>query len=377
MVQRIAIKPIKSFISPGKVLVLYGPRRVGKTTLLLKLQKNLENTPLYLNGEERAVKEIFSSHDSGRIKGYIGKSKTIFLDEAQHITDIGENLKLLSDTFKDLSLIVSGSSSFDLAQKTGEPLTGRKEVVILYPFSQMELVQNFGEAQTINRLEESLIFGSYPEVFSLNPYIDKERYLKNLAESYLYRDALMMEEIRRPEKIFDLLRLLAFQIGQEVSLTELGSCLGLSRNTVIRYLNILEKSFVVKNIRGFSQNLRSEVVKNSRYYFWDNGVRNAVISNFNSIASRNDIGMLWENFLVMERLKTQSHLEIISNNYFWRTYERQEIDWVEEREGKLFGYEFKWQKKDMKVPRLWKENYPEASYEVFTRENYLEFLLKK
>lgn len=374
LVKRGLQKQIGSLLRPGKVLVLYGPRRVGKTTLLRLVAEELAEKPPFLNGEERLVKEVFSSHDSARIGGLIGPAKTVFLDEAQHIPDIGENLKLLVDTFPEVAVLATGSSSFDLAKKTGEPLTGRREVLTLYPLSQLELVENFGRAKVLAKLEETLLFGSYPEVVNLSGYEEKGHYLRNLAEAYLYRDALMLEDIRRPEKIFDLLRLLAFQIGQEVSLTELAGNLQLSRNTVWRYLDVLGKSFVLMNIRGFSRNLRSEVTKNSRYYFWDNGVRNAVISNFNLLNSRNDLGMLWENFLAIERIKAQNSWGQLANNYFWRTYEKQEIDWVEERGGRLLGFEFKWQKVVNQAPRLWRQTYPEASFRTVTKDNYLDFV---
>lgn len=376
MITRAAENQVLELLQPGKVLILYGPRRVGKSTLLRTISKRLSEEPLIVNGEEKLVGDVFSSHDSARFQGFIGNHKILFIDEAQHIPEIGENLKLLVDTLPEVSILATGSSSFDLVQKFGEPLTGRKNVVTLYPVSQLELTKNFGEASTLSSLEERLTFGSYPEVVTSVSFEKKEEYLRFLTDSYLYRDVLQIEEVRNPTKIYDLLRLLAFQIGQGVSLNELAGNLGISRNTVVRYLYLLEKSFVLINIRGYSRNLRKEITKNSRYYFWDNGVRNAVISNFNLLNVRDDVGRLWENFLVSERIKTQSYSKTFSNNYFWRTYEGQEIDWVEERGGNIFGFEFKWSKEKSKIPSSWQKAYPNAQYSVVSNLNYLNFLTK-
>lgn len=273
-----------------------------------------------------------------------------------------------------LTVIASGSASFDLAQKIGEPLTGRKKTLLLYPISAREIIRMTDTNHYLSMLETSLIYGEYPELFSLPSDDARREYLLGLIDSLLLKDILDMEQVKGAKKLLDLLTLIAFQIGKEVSLTELGSSLDLHKDTVARYLDLLEKSFIVKNIRGFSRNLCKEVTKNSRYYFYDNGIRNAVINNWNPISRRDDISMLWENYIVMERFKKQSYENLHANNYFWRTYDQKEIDWVEEREGKLFGYEIKWLDDSPKASLSWVETYSEASYEVMNRENFLDFI---
>lgn len=366
---------LENYIHPGKILILYGPRRVGKTTLIQTFQAKYSDTSLLLNGEERLIKEAFSSHESLKMKQLIGSKKIIFLDEAQHIPHIGDNLKLLIDTHPDLTLVATGSSSFDLNHQIGEPLTGRAYTQIMYPISQSELINNWGVVKTRQHLEEFLLFGSYPEALTLEDIAAKKKYLESLVDSYLLRDAVRLEEIKYSDKLLDLLKLLAFQIGHEVSLTELASNLNLSRNTVVRYLYLLQKSFVIFEVRGFTRNLRSEIAKNHRFYFWDNGIRNAVISSFNPLSLRSDIGQLWENFLASERIKHLSYTQNPAHYFFWRTYSQQEIDWVEETENSLSGYEFKWPAKLVKIPPLWHKNYPQAKFTVINPNNYLDFLV--
>lgn len=376
MINRDIFPKITQVLEPKKVVLLYGPRRVGKTTLLNKIAQSEKKGVQLIDGEDRGVQEILSSGRIQTLKEFIGHNKLLLLDEAQKIPDIGTNLKLLVDHFPDLQILASGSASFSLAQKVGEPLTGRKKTFHLYPLSLKELLKHYGmenrETLTKNNL---MIYGGYPETFHLNNE-EKASYLKELIQSSLFRDILEMENIRNPKKLQDLLILLAFQIGKEVSLNELGNQLDLHKDTVFRYLDLLEKSFVIINIRGFSRNLRKEVTKNSRYYFYDNGIRNALINNFNSLSLREDTGALWENFIVTERLKKQTYEGINSNNYFWRTYDQQEIDWVEEREGKLFGYEIKWAqpKKSPKVPSAWKQAYPQAAFSLIHSGNYIDFI---
>lgn len=376
VIERLVSGKFLESLEPGKVLVLYGPRRSGKTFLLEHLRGELERNGrvLFLKGESRIVQENLSTEIPERLVSYIGDAKTLVIDEAQKVPSIGLNLKLIVDSMPDLTVIASGSASFDLAQKIGEPLTGRKKTLLLFPVSAREIIQTFDTNHYLSTLETSLIYGGYPELFSLPSDDDRRDYLSGLIDSLLLKDILDMEQVKGAKKLFDLLTLIAFQIGREVSLTELGSALDLHKDTVARYLDLLEKSFIVKNIRGFSRNLRKEVTKNSRYYFYDNGVRNAVINNWNPISRRDDIGMLWENYIVMERLKKQSYLNLRSNNHFWRTYDQKEIDWVEEREGKLFGYEIKWSDDSPKAPSSWIETYPGASYEVVNRDNFLDFI---
>lgn len=306
----------------------------------------------------------------------MGKNTSVLIiDEAQKIPNVGENLKILVDYFPQLKIIASGSASFNLAQKLGEPLTGRKKTYTLYPVSVSELIKTKDLNYYEEIFEQHLIYGGYPEVFQKNSLVEKEEYLKNLINDYLFKDILELDRVKNPKILRDLLGLVAFQIGKEVSLTELSQRLEVNKKTVARYLDLLEKSFIVINIRGLSRNLRKEIYQNSRWYFYDNGVRNALINNFNLINLRDDVGVLWENYVVIERLKKQSYAPIFSNNYFWRTYDQKEIDWVEEREGKLFGYEIKWEKKNkVKPPKAWLETYKNALYSVITRGNYLKFV---
>ncbi len=374
---RNALGQLKEKLSPETVVVLYGPRRTGKTFLLKKIAKDLikKEEILFVNGEFFETQRWLSSQNPKLMKQYIGNANIFIVDEAQKVPNIGQNLKLLVDTYPKLKIIASGSASFDLAKQVGEPLTGRKKTVSLFPISVSEVIETYGREYYESLFEENLIFGFYPKLFSLKSRQEKKEYLEELTNAYLFKDILEMDGIRNSKKIKDLLRLLAFQIGKEVSLQELGSSLDLHKDTVFKYLDLLEKSFVIINIRGFSRNLRKEVNKTSRYYFYDNGIRNALINNFNDIGLRNDIGELWENFVIIERIKKQSYQSIYSNNYFWRTYDQKEIDWVEERDGKLYGYEIKWNdKKKVKEPKLWKETYDNAEFKVINKENYLEFV---
>jgi predicted AAA+ superfamily ATPase len=278
------------------------------------------------------------------------------------------------DEIADLKIIITASSALDINKNTGEPLTGRKFTFNLFPFSENEFNQTENAFSKDEKVKQRLVFGSYPELIHINNQEDKKDYLNELISSYLLKDILAYENIESSQKIFNLLRLIAFQIGGEVSYQELGKKLGVSKNTVEKYLDLLQKVFILKKVEGFSRNLRKEITKNSRWYFVDNGIRNAVIANFNAIEIRNDIGQLWENYMISERLKYQQNTRLSSNNYFWRTYTQQEIDWVEERDGQLFGYEFKWKKSKIKSSTLWLKTYPEATFEVITKDNFSEWL---
>jgi len=368
------LKKLKKLAVPGKVVVIYGARRTGKTTLLNEFLKDESKTHLLVSGEDITVHSYLSSQSVEKLKSFVGKAKLLVVDEAQKIPNIGTNLKLIIDHLAGIRVVVTGSSSFDLARHTGEPLTGRKYTLKLFPLAQMEIGQIEKVHQTDANLENRLIFGAYPEVVLMNDNKGREKYLKEIVSSYLYKDILELDGIRHSAKIIRLLQLLAFQIGKEVSLTELGTSLSMSKNTVERYLDLLEKAFVLHRLTGFSRNLRSEIIKNCRYYFLDTGVRNALINNFNPLEQRNDCGELWENYLIMERLKKQEYLDEPANNFFWRTYTRQEIDFVEERKGRLFGYEIKWGKAKPKPPKIWQSAYPEASYELINSVNYLKFI---
>ena len=367
------LQHLKSLVAPGKVVIIYGPRRVGKTTLLKNYLSN-EQGYLFVSGEDIFIQEFLSSQSIEKLKNFIGDKTLLVIDEAQCIPLIGKNLKLIVDHLSHVRIIATGSSTFDLTKQLGEPLTGRKSVIKMYPIAQFELNQIENLASTKANLESRMVYGSYPEVITLSTDTLRRQYLHELISSYLLKHILAYEGVQKSKKLFDLLILLAFQVGKEVSHNELATQLGISKTTVDKYLDLLEQVFVLVNIRGFSRNLRSEVTKTSRYYFYDVGIRNALINNFNTFSRRDDIGLLWENYLVMERLKKQQHNHIWSNNFFWRTYDQKEIDWVEEREGKLFAYEFKWGKPVVKPPKIWAETYPEASYECITQENYLEFI---
>jgi hypothetical protein len=361
-------------IAVQKAIIIYGPRRCGKTTLLNKLVVSAKEGYLFVNGEDISVQEYLESQSIEKLKSFLGKKKMLIIDEAQKIKNIGLNIKLILDNISKVKVIASGSSSFDLAKQVGEPLTGRKITLKMYPLAQLELSNIQSRVQIDACLEERLIYGSYPEVILNKNNTKNITYLREIVNSYLYKDILELERIRHSDKITRLLQLLAFQIGKEVSYNELSTKLGMSKNTIERYLDLLEKSFVVFKLRGFSRNLRKEITKNPRFYFYDTGIRNALINNFNPLTMRDDLGMLWENYIIIERLKKQEYLNINSNNYFWRTYNQKEIDLVEERKGKLFGYEIKWQSKREKIPKEWKEAYKNSNYQLITKENYLDFI---
>jgi len=367
------LKRLKSLVQPGKVIVIFGPRRVGKTTLLHQFLADA-GPHIFVTGEDIFTREALTSGSIEKLKAFIGDHDLLVIDEAQHIPNIGLNLKLIVDHLPHVKVIATGSSTFDLAKEMGEPLTGRKLTIRIYPLAQIELNQIQNAAQTKAQLEARLIYGSYPEIITHNNDAMRKEYLRDLVSSYLFKDILAFDGVKKSKKLIDLLTLLAFQIGHEVSISEIASQLGMSKMTVERYLDLLEQVFVLINIRGFSRNLRIEVSKTSRYYFYDIGVRNALINNFNSLNQRNDHGALWENYIVLERLKKQEYTQLWSHNYFWRTYDQKEIDWVEERDGHLFGYEIKWGNTIAKAPKLWLSTYSNASFECINESNYLKFI---
>jgi len=365
---------LKKLISPQKAVVIYGPRRCGKTTLITEMLKNVSEKYLLTSGEDIAVRDYLESESIEKLRSFIGSNTLLVIDEAQKVRNIGTNIKLILDHIPQTKIVATGSSSFDLAKHIGEPLTGRKFTLRLFPLAQLELAPLENAAETAARLEERLIYGSYPEVVLTRDPAQRILYLKEVVSSYLYKDILELEGVRSSDKLIRLLQLIVFQIGKEVSCTELGTQLGISKNTVERYLDLLEKAFVIFRLRGFSRNLRKEITKNSRYYFYDTGIRNALINNFNPLSLRDDIGMLWENYIICERMKKQEYTGIASNNYFWRTYDKKEIDFVEEHEGKLYGYEIKWAPGRTRIPELWIATYPNALFDTITRENYSSFI---
>ncbi len=366
---------LDKYLKKGKVLVIFGPRQVGKTTLLKNFLLKTKLKYRFDNGEDFRIAELFSSKNPDRLTEYAKGYELVVIDEAQRIPDAGLGLKMLIDNNPDLMVVATGSSSFELSGTVGEPLTGRKRTLTMFPVSQMELSEVFNRYDLEEQLENLLVYGSYPEVITAESKEEKCRIVSELAHSYLLKDIIAFERIRNSRVIFDLLRLLAFQTGNEVSFSEIAKSIGIDAKTVNRYIDILEKSFVIVRLTGFSRNLRKEIVKKNKYYFYDTGIRNALILNFNPINIRNDIGSLWENFLFIERAKRNFYKGIMLNSYFWRTWNQQEIDLVEERETKLFGYEFKYGNKTPKAPTLWNETYDNASFEVVNRQNYLDFVL--
>ena len=376
-------------IKPNKALVILGARQVGKTTLLKdylatlnpvrnKISNGVNKTVKYKLdvGDDIRVQEIINSMNFSKIKEYAEGYELIAIDEAQKIKNIGQGLKIMVDQIPGIKIIATGSSSFELAGQIGEPLTGRKRTLTLYPISQIELRNLYNNYELKSRLEEYLIYGSYPEVIVSKTLEEKKRILNEIVGSYLLKDILELEKVKGSKILLDLLRLLAFQVGNEVSLSELGEKLGLDYKTIARYLDLFEKSFVIYSLRGFSRNLRKEITKKSKYYFYDNGVRNAVIANFNPLELRDDIGKLWENFIISERVKKQSYKNIYANNYFWRTWDGKEIDFIEERSGRLYAYEIKWSIKTIpsQPPQDWKSAYSDSIFKVISQDNYLEFI---
>jgi predicted AAA+ superfamily ATPase len=368
-------KNLEEEFRKNRVLILYGPRRTGKTTLLSNYLKLCGKKYRLETGENVRIREILGSMDITILKEFAEEYDIVAIDEAQLIPEIGNILKLLVDQVPDTKFIATGSSSFELTQKLGEPLTGRKRTLLLYPLSQKELKSTFTRSELKEKLEEFLLFGTYPEVLSAKTKGEKIEIVRELADSYLLKDILALDKIRSSKTLVHLLKLLAFQVGSQVSFSELAGQLSVDVKTVGRYLDLLEKSFVIKKITGFSRNLRNEISSKAKYFFIDNGMRNAVISQFNQLDERDDQGMLFENFLVSERIKKLTYESFYGNIYFWRTYGGQEIDLVEEKDGQINGYEMKWGLKTPKIPKDWLTNYPKAGFKVITRENYLDFLL--
>ena len=374
-IQRALYEEIKKTLeNTHKSVVLYGARQVGKTTLISDILKNSGWKYLSVNGDIVKSAEVFSSRNIQKIEAFISGYEVLFIDEAQRIPDIGINLKIIIDNFPKIKVIATGSSSFELANKINEPLTGRVRNFIMYPISFLELKSHYNNHEIHEILSQRLIYGSYPEIFHFKNNKEKSIYLAELSNAYLYKDVLEIGNIKHSLKIRKLLQLLAFQIGSEVSLTELGNTLDISKNTVAHYIDLLEKSFVVFRLSGFSRNLRKEVSKMDKIYFYDLGIRNVLINNLNDPEDRDDMGKIWENFLIIERLKYLKYTQTLSSSYYWRTYTGAELDYIEERDGKLYGYEIKYGRKKPKQPKSWLEINKNSEYSLINRENYLEFI---
>jgi uncharacterized protein len=369
MINRIIKQNLSNSFFKGKALILLGPRQTGKTTLLQQIKLEHEEESLWLNCDEPDIREKLTNVTSSQLKNLIGNKKFVFIDEAQRIENIGLTLKLITDNIKEIQLLASGSSALEISGKINETLTGRKFEYRLYPFSSPELSEYHGQLEENRLIENRLIYGYYPDVVN-NPG-NEELILKELVDSYLYKDILIFKEIRKPYILPKLLKLLALQVGSEVSTNELSINLRIDRETVERYLDLLEKSFIIFRLGSFSRNLRIELNKSKKIYFVDNGIRNALISNFNSIELRSDKGALWENFLISEKIKYNSYHNILCNSYFWRTHQQQEIDYIEDKMGKLYAWEFKWDiKEKVKIPKTFQNAYPESLSKIINRDNF-------
>jgi len=376
MIKRAILEPIIAKMSQSnKIVIIYGARQVGKTTLANQIIDRLGLKTLKINADEKKYHDILGSRDLDKMKSLVSGYELLFIDEAQRIENIGINLKILADGLKDLKIIVTGSSSFELANKIKEPLTGRVWTYTLFPLSFLELSGQNNEFELNGFLNSFLIQGAYPEVFTTENLKDKKKLLEEIATSYLYKDILELESIKKSDKIYKLLKLLAFQIGQEVSINELSDNLDLSSETVKRYIDLLEKSFIIFRLSALSKNPRKEIAKKDKIYFYDLGIRNVLIDNFNAVDDRNDQGALFENFLVIERIKKTTYQETLVSGYFWRAYTGSEIDYVENLEGKYGAYEFKYGKGVARKPQKFFETYGESEFVVINRENYLTFII--
>jgi predicted AAA+ superfamily ATPase len=372
--QRTIKQKIETFLFQGKVIIIYGARRVGKTTLSKQLLESYPESK-YINCELLQNKTALETTNSELLKNFLGAYKLLVLDEAQNISGIGSILKIITDTFPDIQIIATGSSSFELGNKVMEPLTGRSRVFHLYPFSLAEIKETHDFNEIRANLNNILRYGMYPEVF-LKSENDAIEELNNIAGNYLYKDILQYENLKRSDLLINLLRALALQVGNEISLNELSRLLGENMNTIKRYIELLEKSFVICRLHSFSRNLRKEIAKGQKIYFIDPGIRNALIQNFNPLALRNDIGALWENFCIIERMKHNQNTRKFVNTYFWRTYDQKEIDYIEESGGNLQAFEFKFNEKvKTKPPAEFLESYSGSSFQVIHQENFLQFFL--
>lgn len=370
MIKRALEKQINNRFGKGKAIVLIGSRQVGKTTLFNKLLEDKEH--LFLNGDDPTVRKLLTNPNIEQLKNIIGDHKVIFIDEAQRIDNIGLTLKLITDQLKYVQLLVSGSSAFELNNQTQEPLTGRKWEYQLYPISWMEFESNVGYLKAEQQLDLRIVYGMYPDV--INNFGQEKEILKQLTDSYLYKDILSYGGIRKPEILEKLLRALAFQIGSEVSYNELAQLLGIDKKTVATYIDLLCQAYVIFKLPSFSKNLRNEIKTNQKIYFYDTGVRNMIIGDLSSMEIRQDKGNLWENFLIAERLKYNAYSSSLAKGYFWRTVKQQEIDYVEEEARKIKGFEIKWNPKNkVKVPKAFKEAY-NTEVNVINKENFREFL---
>ncbi len=373
MIIRLQQKNIEDSLNNGKAIVIMGARQTGKTTMLMQMFPENEDN-LWLNGDEIDVQSVFENVSADRLRGIIGNHKVLVIDEAQRIKDIGLRLKLITDKIPEVQLVATGSSSFDLSNKVNEPLTGRKWEFRMFPLSFAEMVNHNGLLTEKRMIPHRMVYGYYPEVVTS---VGKERdVLRNLADSYLYRDVLSFGMIKKSDKLVALLKALAYQVGSQVSYNELAELVGIDAKTIDSYIQILEKSYIVFRLQSYARNMRNELKFSKKIYFYDNGLRNAIISDFSQVENRADVGALWENFLISERVKFAEYNKYWANRYFWRTREQKEIDLLEEYDGKLYAYEFKYSaSKCPKAPLAFRQNYPNATFSVITSDNVESFLL--
>jgi predicted AAA+ superfamily ATPase len=372
---RSRLATLKKNLDPRKVNVILGIRRAGKTSLLEKFLEAYEHKYLFLNGDDIQAQDLLSRQSITQFQNLLAGYKLLVIDEAQQVPNIGLNLKLIIDHIKDVTVLVTGSSLFDLDQKLGEPLTGRKKTFKLFTIAQLELNAYENPLESSANLDNRLVYGSYPEVVTAINNHEKEIYLREIVNSYLLKDILVYDGIKNSNKIYKILQLLAYQVGKEVAFDELATHVSMSKNTVEKYLDLLEKNFILYKLSSFSSNLRKELSKKKRFYFHDNGIRNALINNFNPLSIRNDVGELWENYIFYERMKFLEYNDVFVNRYFWRTYDQQEIDLVEEGNQCLSAFEVKYSSKaKYKFSKYWLEHYPEAVNQVIHKDNYMEFI---
>jgi len=376
MYHRIISKQIKDNFFKGKAIIIVGPRQVGKTTLSLEIIKKYNKKDVIkFNCDNPGDRETLNNRDIEFLAKIIGKAKIIFIDEGQKVKTIGQTLKLLIDHFgKSKQILTTGSSSFNLIDKTSEALTGRKFIYHLYPLSFEEIFQEKNILDFKKELEIFMIFGNYPEIVKEQSNEERTERLKNLASSYLYKDILEFQNIKNSDVLGKLLKALALQIGSEVSYTELSNLIGVDKKTIERYVDLLEKNFIIFRLPPYFRNKRKEISKLRKIYFYDLGIRNAIINNFNFFDSRNDQGQLWENLAIIERMKYQAYHKIYSNNYFWRAYNRAEVDFIEERNGKLYGFELKWGAKKGRIPQEWQKN-KNSEYKIISPDDVVGFWL--
>jgi len=366
---------IENELFKGKIIIIYGPRRVGKTTIVKEILNKYGDDGKYINCDILHNKQGLESQDDKKLRDFLGKGKIFVIDEAQRVENIGLNLKILVDSYPDIQIIATGSSSFDLSNKIIEPLTGRSVTFMLYPFSVTEIKNLYkNKSEVDDNIENLLLYGSYPEIIS-NTAQDKVFYLQELASNYLFKDALEYEGLKKPEMIVKLLQLIAYQVGSEVSYNELAVKLEISRKTVMNYIYILEQAFVIFRLPPFSGgNKRKEIGKKNKIYFYDLGIRNALINSFDKLEFRDDVGKLWENFLIIERLKLTKDRKWYRSRYFWRTHNKMEVDYIEQYDGALHGYEFKWGSGKYTIPKAFIDEYKNSDVSIINRSNYLEFL---